>query len=178
MGGVDVGSGKGKRTVNSDVNMIPFIDLLMVTISFLLITAVWVTHSRIETNAQVPGPPGEGPITPPEVPKDLHVFVSESEFLLTWKQAATVVSETRVPRDGQTAYDDLGDTIVKEWALHGSHQNPSDRKRDRCVIHTDNQLPFKEMVAVMDAVQTAKRELNVKGTNQRVAAFATALASR
>jgi len=43
MGGVDVGEGGGKkRATNSDINMIPFIDLLMCTIAFLLITAVWV----------------------------------------------------------------------------------------------------------------------------------------
>ena len=37
MGGVDVGeSGGKKRATNSDINMIPFIDLLMVTIAFLL----------------------------------------------------------------------------------------------------------------------------------------------
>ncbi|MDP9148608.1 MAG: biopolymer transporter, partial [Myxococcota bacterium] len=39
MGGVDVGGGgKGKRkSLDSEINMIPMIDLLMVTISFLLI---------------------------------------------------------------------------------------------------------------------------------------------
>ena len=49
MAGVDVGGGRGKRRVNADLNMIPFIDLLMVTVAFLLITAVWTTNSRIET---------------------------------------------------------------------------------------------------------------------------------
>jgi len=34
MGGVDVGGGKGKRSTNADINMIPFIDLLMVTVVF------------------------------------------------------------------------------------------------------------------------------------------------
>jgi len=52
MGGVDVGGGNGKkRATNSDINMIPFIDLLMVTIAFLLITAVWTTNSRINADA-------------------------------------------------------------------------------------------------------------------------------
>ena len=61
MAGVDVGaSGGHKRATNSDINMIPFIDLLMVTIAFLLITAVWVTSSRIDTNAEVPGQAGCG----------------------------------------------------------------------------------------------------------------------
>src|SRR4051812_41664175 len=55
MAGVDVGSGGSKkRATNSDINMIPFIDLLFVTIAFLLITAVWTTNSRINANAEVP----------------------------------------------------------------------------------------------------------------------------
>lgn len=59
MAGVDVGSAKGgKRATNSDINMVPFIDLLFVTIAFLLITAVWVTNSRIEATTQVPGQAG------------------------------------------------------------------------------------------------------------------------
>ena len=32
--------------------MIPMIDLLMVTISFLLITAVWTTMGRVNASAQ------------------------------------------------------------------------------------------------------------------------------
>ena len=56
MAGVNIGDGGGrKRAMNSDVNMIPFIDLLMCTIAFLLITAVWVTNSRLNADARVPG---------------------------------------------------------------------------------------------------------------------------
>ena len=45
MAGVDVGPQRGgKRATNSDVNMVPFIDLLFVTVAFLLITAVLVTN--------------------------------------------------------------------------------------------------------------------------------------
>jgi len=59
MGGIDVGGGgAGKRkSLDSEINMIPMIDLLMVTISFLLITAVWTHMARINADAQVPGPP-------------------------------------------------------------------------------------------------------------------------
>ena len=60
MGGVDVGGGGGKgkrKATDSEINMIPMIDLLMVTISFLLITAVWTHLARIDADAQVPGPP-------------------------------------------------------------------------------------------------------------------------
>ena len=58
MAGVDVGGGGGrKKATNADINMIPFIDLLMVTIAFLLITAVWVTNSRVHgPTRRCPGP--------------------------------------------------------------------------------------------------------------------------
>ena len=60
MGGVSVGGGGGgRRSLDSEINMIPFIDLLMVTISFLLITAVWSQMARLNADAQVPGPPRE-----------------------------------------------------------------------------------------------------------------------
>ncbi|MEQ9322912.1 MAG: biopolymer transporter ExbD [Polyangiaceae bacterium] len=177
MGGVDVGTGGGKRSINTEINMIPFIDLLMVTIAFLLITAVWVTHSRIDATAQVPSASDKPPkIVPPT--KDLHVHVKDGEFVLIWKQAATIVAESRVANTGPTSYDELGDAIVEQWKIHGGHTDPSDRERDRCVLHTDNSLPFRDMVAVMDAVHEAKREVDMRGKRQKVPAFATALASR
>lgn len=177
MGGVDVGTGGAKRSINTEINMIPFIDLLMVTIAFLLITAVWVTHSRIDATAQVPSASDETPkIVPPT--KDLHVYVKDGEFVLIWKQAGTIVAESRVANTGSTSYDDLGDAIVEQWKIHGGHTDPSDRERDRCVLHTQNSLPFRDMVAVMDAVHEAKREVDLRGKRQKVPAFVTALASR
>ena len=100
MGGVDVDSGGGKkRATNSDINMIPFIDLLMVTIAFLLITAVWTTNNRINADAQVPGPPDPAKELTPQTPeKVLNLHILEGEFNLVWKQGATVVSEVKVPK--------------------------------------------------------------------------------
>jgi len=75
MAGVDVaGLGGGKRrSLDSEINMIPMIDLLMVTISFLLITAVWTHMARVDMDAQVPGHPPEGAPLPPIPEKQLHV---------------------------------------------------------------------------------------------------------
>src|ERR1041384_4886231 len=106
MGGVDVGGGGGgKRKLDSEINMIPMIDLLMVTISFLLITAVWVHSQRLSADAQVPGNPID---TPPceggeckEDPK-LHVQTADpAKFTLVWKQGQTVIRSVDVPRDAK-----------------------------------------------------------------------------
>jgi biopolymer transport protein ExbD len=181
MAGINTESGGGKRQVNQDVNMIPFIDLLMVTIAFLLITAVWVSYSRIEANAQLPsnerGPTTDAPT------KDLHLYMEDDEFVLTWKQAGVVVSEKRLPRAAvQTRdgfrYDDLAKAIAAEWKQHGGHVDASDRAVDRCVFHSANDVPFSDIVAVMDAIYSAKREMTFPdGSRQQVPVFAMGFAS-
>ena len=98
MGGVDLGLGGNgaRRSLDSELNMIPMIDLLMVTISFLLITAVWSHMSRLNADARVPGPPG---IATPASEKQLHVTMpSADKFVLVWKDGTNVVDSIDVPR--------------------------------------------------------------------------------
>jgi biopolymer transport protein ExbD len=164
MAGIDVGGSGGRRSVNQEINMIPFIDLLMVTVAFLLITAVWVNYERMNANAQIPGQQSDLPVDPDRVEKRLHLHIEETEFVLTWKQAATVVSETRMARtrtpDGKSPrYDDLAKKIQEQWKLHGGHMQAADRMQDRAIFHSGDSVPFKEIIAVMDALYSAKREM-------------------
>lgn len=171
MAGVEVQGNKGQRSTNADINMIPFIDLLMVTVAFLLITAVWTTHSQIPTNAQVPGPPSDAPVDIANVEKVLHVDVQQDSFKLTWRQGSTVVSELSVARNGQSDHRELAAQIEKEWATHGSHRDIADLRVDQAVLHTDNQLPFHEITGVLDALGSTKRRMMLGGSETLVAAF-------
>jgi len=180
MGGVDVDSGGGKkRTTNADINMIPFIDLLMVTIAFLLITAVWTTNNRINADAQVPGPPDpQKELTPQTPEKVLNLHILESEFNLVWKQGATVVSEVKVPKPPldpnakAIRYGELAKKIEAEWNQHGGHRDPSDKKVDQAIMHTDNRLPFKEVIAVLDALYSPQRDMQFSdGSTKKVPVF-------
>lgn len=177
MGGVDVGGGGGgKRAVNQEINMIPFIDLLMVTIAFLLITAVWVTFSRLNANAQIPGPPNpQQEVTPATPEKILHLYVSDTNFTLVWKQGATVVSENKVPKPEQKGeivkYADLAAKVTEECKTHCGHQDPSDKKVDQAVLHADNRLPFKEVVAVMDAIYETQRDFKLGNEVKKLPTF-------
>lgn len=187
MAGVDVESGGSKkRATNSDINMIPFIDLLMVTIAFLLITAVWTTNSRLTADAQTPGETGCGEQCPPQG-KTMHVHVTDSEFNVVWKSGQTTVTEQRLPRkplETQAAgasfvrYPDLAKLIEEEWKRNGDHKESADRQVDRAVIHTADQLPFKEIAAVLDAINEPKRDLALNGTVTKIPAFATTFAVR
>jgi biopolymer transport protein ExbD len=171
MAGVDVGGRGGKRALNAEINMIPFIDLLMVTVAFLLITAVWVTNSRLDANALVPGDPGP---SPPDPMRTLHLAVGAETYTLTWKDQNVVVSEVTFPKnDADTSRRELKDHIATEWRERGGHKNADDFKTDQLVLHTDNRMPYGEIAAVMDAVAATKREMRVGQSTQMVAAFST-----
>ena len=57
MGGVSVGGGGhgGKKSVDSEIPLVPFIDLLLCCVMFLLVTAVWNRLARLDANQQTPG---------------------------------------------------------------------------------------------------------------------------
>lgn len=51
-GGMDLGTGVrgGKKPLDAAINLVPFIDLMAVTISFLIMTAVWTQVGRISVS--------------------------------------------------------------------------------------------------------------------------------
>lgn len=184
MAGVDVGGGGkgGRKSLDSEVNMIPFIDLLMVTIAFLLITAVWSHMARMNADAQVPGPPRpdvEQEKVEPE--KQLHVEMRSSDkFVLIWKQGSTVVSTIDVPRredlkkEGSVKvvrFPELAQKIEQEWKTVGQHRDASDKKFDQAVLHTDNETPYSNIIGVIDAVYQAKRPFSAGRKTENVPAF-------
>ena len=101
MAGIDTGGGHGgKRSVNQEIPLIPFIDFLLCLVSFLLMTAVWTQMSRINADARVPGPPDPDKELE-EQKKDLTLHVEmrgEEKFQLVWKEGNTVRDTIDVPR--------------------------------------------------------------------------------
>ena len=56
--GAAVGTGDGKKSVNVDLNIVPFIDLMSCLTAFLLVTAVWVNIAQINSRrARTATPP-------------------------------------------------------------------------------------------------------------------------
>jgi biopolymer transport protein ExbD len=184
MGGVSTDSGGkgGRRSLDSEINMIPMIDLLMVTISFLLITAVWSHMARLNADAQVPGPPRpDTEVQKIEPEKQLNIEMrSTDKFVLIWKQAGTVISTLDVPRkdviDKQgnvkvVRFPDLAAKVESEWKTVGTHRDPSDKKFDQAILHTDNETPYGAIIGVIDAVYQAHRPYTAGGKTESVPAF-------
>jgi biopolymer transport protein ExbD len=177
MGGVDTGGGKGKRSVDQEINMIPFIDLLMVTISFLLITAVWSSMARLNASAQVPSKNNSTKVKEEKEkePSTLHVRVSDKEkkFILQW-QAGTKTTDlstvemiedngryTKLEEEikkayqvGQTSENLHGDDVAFESANANDHGGNA---LNQAILHVDNAFAFKEVVKVIDAIYAPRR---------------------
>src|SRR5438477_11368248 len=71
---VESGDKTGKKSVNADLNLVPYIDLLTCMVAFLLITAVWSQLARLEAHQKGQGQAGEE--TPPEKIVKLVVVVN------------------------------------------------------------------------------------------------------
>jgi biopolymer transport protein ExbD len=177
MAGVDVGggSGGGRRSVDQEINMIPFIDLLMVTISFLLITAVWTSMGRIDAHATLPGDKGATPAKAKKEPAALHVRASlrDAKFLLQWQQGTKVedVAAVDMEEDASGRYAKLEAAIAKAYAAgrdaeHGlvgdevswrAGDETDHARRNTAILHIDNAWKLRDVVRVMDAIVTPKR---------------------
>jgi biopolymer transport protein TolR len=82
MGGADLGpasSGK-KKPLDTTINLVPFIDLMAVTISFLIMTAVWTQIGRLQVSS-AGGPSDSAEDTEKTVP--LTLLISDKELKLT-----------------------------------------------------------------------------------------------
>lgn len=81
---VSVGGGEGgKKSIQADLNLVPFIDFLSVLISFLLVSAVWTQLARINVTQKSAsgGAPSDTPIQNVEQLK-ITVAVNPDGFVL------------------------------------------------------------------------------------------------
>jgi len=83
-GGMDLGTGGkgGKKPLDVAINLVPFIDLMAVTISFLIMTAVWTQIGRLQVSQQGgPSDPNKEEEQQKTVP--LVLLITEKELRLT-----------------------------------------------------------------------------------------------
>jgi len=142
--GVSVESGgkSGKKSVNADLNLVPYIDLLTCMVAFLLITAVWAQLARLNVHQKGQGQAGED--TPPEKVFKLVVVVNSEGFNLVADQ-----DQQPIPKKGdQYDYEKLG-TELKH--LKDAHPDKTDIQ-----VASEDAIKFEALVKTMDTAMTAR----------------------
>jgi biopolymer transport protein TolR len=123
----------GRRSSGFDLNLVPFIDLLSVNITFLLVTAVWSElgdvplEQRVGAGGVSGGPP---PITVSVRPDGITVLRSEPDRVL-------------LGVSNGFAWDDLG----REF---DARVTPGERRVNLCV---SDGLPYEVMIRALDVAR-------------------------
>jgi biopolymer transport protein ExbD len=91
----------GKKALDAEINLVPFIDLLSCCISFLLITAVWTQIAGLQV-ASSGGPPE--PQQKQEQTIDLKLLLTEKGYQISTPEGALEIPKVTVA-GGQAAYD-------------------------------------------------------------------------
>ncbi len=142
MGGISVGGGHGgKKSVDAEISLVPFIDLLLCCIMFLLVTAVWNQLARINANQQQPGQQAPQDQPPPEERVKLILQVQSSGFVL----ASTAGDRIQIPKSGDSY--DLEELRNKLQERHRLEPN----RRDIIVAPEDG-VQYQNVVEAMDIV--------------------------
>lgn len=142
MGGIDTGGGHGgKKSVDQEIPLIPFIDLLFCCIMFLLATAVWNQLARLNANQRAPGQAQNQDTPPPEERVKLILQVQNAGYVLS----STAGDSLTIAKNG-----DQYDEVQLKTKLQERHRLEPNR-RDIIVAPEDGVM-YQHVVKAMDIV--------------------------
>lgn len=142
MGGISTGGGGGggKKPVDAEISLIPFIDLLLCCVMFLLVTAVWNQLARINANQQQPGEKAKDE-PPPEEKVKLILQVQNTGFVL----ASTAGDRIQIPKSGDS-YD------LEELKSKLQERKKLEPNRTDIVVAPEDGVMYQDVVSAMDMV--------------------------
>ena len=124
--------GRGRRTIN-EINMVPFIDVMLVLLIIFMVTAPLITPSMIDLPSV-----GKASRQPDQIIQivlgkndSLEMKIKDKTTSLTMKELAKAVKNAQGPRDNATA---LSSAVV---------------------ISADKNVKYESVVKVMDTLQRA-----------------------
>lgn len=135
-------SGTGRKK-SFEPNLVPFIDLMSVLITFLLLTAVWTQVSMIQIGTSIYGKKQEES-PPPKMPEDvsvpLRLDVKANGYTLVLAK-----NTFQIPMVNG-AYDDAA---LLQQLQYAKQQYPN--KKDGAVAMSD-ELPYENLIKAMDVL--------------------------
>lgn len=138
MASISVGGGHGgKKAVDADIPLIPFIDLLLCCVMFLLVTAVWNRLAVVEVNQDVPSTEAVDRIPPDTLA--LYLQVTHEGYTL----ATSAGDRVDIPMNGGI-YDP--DTLRSRLA----ERRAADPTRSDIIVAPEDGVHYADVIASMD----------------------------
>jgi biopolymer transport protein ExbD len=144
--GASVGTDTGGKSVDVELNVVPFIDLMSCLTAFLLATAVWSQYSQINIK-----PKGIGRKTEVTIPEEDKIYAS---ILLTKNEiwaGLTTGDKRQISNDAEGYdWDGLEETLKEFKDL------PVFNERGDIEIAADDDVKYQTVITAMDASIIAK----------------------
>jgi len=148
---------KGKRSLDAELNLVPFIDLLSSLISFLLLTAVWTTMSRQQVHET--GGLSDSDSTPEPNTTELRLTVGDSGYIVfVGGQGASTIAKV----DGKYNQKDLVTRLTAVRDAFASQKN--------ITVAVEDTVKFEDLTVAVDYVESVKKK-NPDGTDSEDPVF-------
>lgn len=139
MASLNVGGGaSGRKAVDADIPLVPFIDLLLCCVMFLLVTAVWNQLAAQQVQQQVPGDASPDAV-PREEPLRIVLMVDHAGYVLS----TTAGDRFVIPRVGDD-YDREG--LNERLAVFRKH----DPNALALTVASEDGIAFAHLILAMD----------------------------
>ena len=142
-GGMDLGtSGKGgKKPLDAMINLVPFIDLMAVTIVFLIMTAVWTQLGRLQVSQ---AGQAQGETTPDTPLQPITLLITEKDLRFT--VGASALDAMPITRDAQ------GRIEVEKLFAKLKELKTQQPDQAAITLSTEDSVRYEDLVRVIDTV--------------------------
>lgn len=139
MAGASPSPSGGKRAMDAELNLVPFIDLLSCCIAFLMIVATWTSVARINVSPSPNGPAAEE--KQDEDPLKLGITITSTGYMLTDSSGAALA----IPKNG-SEYNatELDAKLTQIRAAFTKDQTT------KVNLTSEDGVAYKNLIAVMD----------------------------
>lgn len=143
-GGMDLGTSSkgGKKPLDAQINLVPFIDLMAVTISFLIMTAVWTQIGKLQVS-QSGASSAEQEQTEEDKTVPITLVVTEKELRL--QVGPTTYDPIPITRNA-TQQIELARFAEKMTEVKGQLPAPP----TAITVQTEDTVKYEDLVRIID----------------------------
>lgn len=144
-------SGRGaSRNINTDLNLVPFIDLLSTLVLFLLVSAVWLQVSVVPASTQKGG---EAKIAPSTSHDDdlVRIYLSSSAIEILWPESLGRLTETLEKTGDQFPWEALKSSLEKNGT-----------KMKTAYLSSDDRVPYGQVIQALDRIKATVPAVSLK----------------
>lgn len=147
-----VSTGQGANKLDTELNLVPFIDLLSSLVLFLLLTAVWLQVSAIEASVASKGKSSVSVVEQ----KKLLVHLLPSGYKLDWPSGGPAPIAFLPKARGEYDYARLGTLLKKSY---GGKKGPL------VAVSADDQIEYGLVIEAIDSIRSATGQAVALSTN-------------